>query len=126
MTLPDIWNGPHHGSAIGHLPRPDGSEVAVWSSSPADILQAVLLAAGPIPQQPILGLGGHVEAFYGSAGKDGFAPPALIYNPAEDEINKDTTTAFQAQVTAWNARVQMLTAIAQSWITQGQKSSEHQ
>ncbi len=107
MTLPIVINGPHVGNSVGFLQGANGQLVSIWSYSPADLLEAMTEAIGPVPYPPSLGLGGSVKTIYPAdpLSKD---PPQVIYDPSGDEVNKDLVALFQAQVSAWNARADVI------------------
>jgi hypothetical protein len=61
----------------------------------------------------------------GIVGHDPFSkdPPQVIYNPAGDVINQQLIEGFKAQVSAWNARAQVIQAAIQK-IIESQKAPE--
>jgi hypothetical protein len=117
-----IHNGIHDGEPIGHLTGPNGEIISVWSTSPVDLMDAMTQAMGPVPSLPTFGLGGSVQVIYPT---DPFskAAPQVIYDPAEDVRNQELSKVFAAQVTAWNARAQMIQGVIVKMI-EAQKAAE--
>jgi hypothetical protein len=111
---PVIINGPH-GESIGTLTGLDGSLIPIWSDSPADLLQAMLAAIGPLPEFDGLGIGGTFEVT-GQTGEGIHALPVYTYNPAGDVQNQTAVAAFTAKVTAWNARAAAIQSTVQAML----------
>jgi hypothetical protein len=110
MDDPVIINGPHvGGQPLGSLTGPNGEIIDIWSYEPADLLNAMSRATGPVPRPEPLGLGGHVEVveanpFQGTSAQ-------VIYNPAGDETNAAAANEYASLIQGYNARAQAVSAV---------------